>query len=157
VKDTSKSLGVTINDLMLAITAGALRQLLLEHGDSVDRPLIASAPISTDSSPDRLSGNRFGSMMVSLPVDSDDPLEHVRRVHHSAKAAKEASQQLGPDLLNRWAAYMPPPLAPAVMRWASARDIRNKLFNVPVSNVKGPRNGATSPTRRSARSIHRVR
>jgi diacylglycerol O-acyltransferase len=139
VKETGKALGVTINDLMLAITAGALRQLLLEHGDSADRPLIASAPISTDPSPDRLSGNRFGSMMVSLPVDSDNPIERVRRVHRSARAAKDATRRLGPDLLNRWAAYMPPPLAPAVMRWASRRDIRNKLFNVPLSNVKGPR------------------
>jgi diacylglycerol O-acyltransferase / wax synthase len=139
VKETSKALDVTINDLMLAICAGALRQLLIHYDGRADEPLIASAPVSLDSSPERISGNRFGTLLVSLPVDTADPLQWARRASTSAKAAKSGVQRLGPDLLNRWAGYMPPPAAPPLMRWLSARDIQNKLFNVPVSNVRGPR------------------
>jgi diacylglycerol O-acyltransferase / wax synthase len=139
VKQTSKHLGVTINDLMMALSAGAVRKLSLEYDGHADKPLIVSVPISLDSSPDRICGNRFGSMMVSLPVDVGDPLERVRNVHDATSSAKARVQELGPDLLNRWAAYMPPPLAPAIMRWMSTRDIRNRLFNFPVSNVRGPK------------------
>lgn len=138
VKATSKALDVTINDLMLGVIAGALRQLMLTYGDSADQPLVASAPVSLDSSPDRISGNRFGSLLVPLPVDVDAPLDRVRMAHAAAVSAKHSHKRLGPDLLNRWAGYMPPPLTPPVMRWLSAREIKNRLFNLPVSNVRGP-------------------
>lgn len=139
VKQTSKHLGVTINDLMMALSAGAVRTLQTQYEGSADKPLVVSVPISLDSSADRISGNRFGSMMVSVPVDVADPLERVQLVHDATRSAKARVQEMGPDLLTRWAAYMPPPLAPAIMRWMSARDIRNRLFNFPVSNVRGPK------------------
>ena len=46
VKETSKHLGVTINDLVLAISAGALRELLLKYDGQADHPLLASVPVS---------------------------------------------------------------------------------------------------------------
>jgi WS/DGAT/MGAT family acyltransferase len=77
VKQTTRQLGITVNDLVLATSAGALRELLLRYDAAADRPIIASVPTSTDTSPDRIAGNALSGMLVSLPVHIDDPLERV--------------------------------------------------------------------------------
>jgi len=138
-KETSKHLGVTINDLVLATAAGALRKLLLQYDGRAAAPILASVPVSTDNSSERISGNAMSLMVVSLPVHVADPLAWVRLTTVATAVAKENEQLLGRQLINRWMAYMPPVLAPAAFGWLSQRDAQNKLFNVPVSNVPGPR------------------
>lgn len=138
-KETSKRLGVTINDLVLATSAGALRELLLNYDGSAAEPILASVPVSTDMSPDRIAGNAMSIMMVSLPVHIDDPLERVRLTSVASSVAKENDGLLGRQLISRWMAYIPPALGPKAFRWLSQRDAQNRLFNVPVSNVPGPR------------------
>jgi hypothetical protein len=76
---------------------------------------------------------------VALPADSDDPLERVRACRDNAVSAKESHQLMGPELLSRWAAYMPPAPTEALFRWASGRDGHNKVLNLNISNVPGPR------------------
>jgi diacylglycerol O-acyltransferase / wax synthase len=139
IKETAKSLGVTINDMVLALSAGALRKMRLKYDGASDDPLLASVPVSFDRSPDRISGNYFTGMMVGLPTDVDDPLERVRRSHDYANDAKESQQLLGPELVSRWAAYFPPAPAESLFRWLSSRDGQNKVLNLNVSNVPGPR------------------
>jgi diacylglycerol O-acyltransferase len=139
VKQTSKHLGITINDLVLAMSAGALRELLLRHDGAAEYPLIASVPASLDSSPERVTGNELGGMFVSLPVHISDPLERVRLTRIATAVAKENFQLLGPALPSRWAAYLPPPLAQFAFRRMSLSDTQNKLYNLPISNVPGPR------------------
>jgi diacylglycerol O-acyltransferase len=138
VKETGKRLGATINDMVLAMASGALRTLLLRY-DGKAEPLLASVPMSFDFSPERISGNRFTGVLVGLPTDSDDPLERVRCSHENAIAAKESNQLMGPELVSRWAAYMPPAPTQAFFRWASGRDGNNKILNLNISNVPGPR------------------
>ena len=138
VKETGKKLGVTINDMVLALSSGALRTLLLRY-DGTAQPVLASVPVSYDFSPERISGNRFSGMMVALPTDSDDPLERVRAAHDNAVSAKESHQLLGPELISRWAAYWPPAGAEAVFRWLANRDGQSKVLNLNISNVPGPR------------------
>ena len=138
VKETGKKLGATINDMVLALSSGALRTLLLRY-DGTAQPLLASVPVSYDFSPERISGNRFSGMMVALPTDADDPLERVRAAHDNAVSAKESHQLLGPELISRWAAYWPPAGTEAVFRWLSNRDGQNKVLNLNISNVPGPR------------------
>ena len=77
MKETGKHLGVTINDMVLAMAAGALRRLFLRYDGKADAPLIAGVPVSTEPSPDRLVGNEFTYITPSLPVHIDDPLERV--------------------------------------------------------------------------------
>ena len=137
VKETGKRLGATINDMVLAMSTGALRTLLLRY-DGTAEPLLASVPVSFDFSPERISGNRFTGMLVALPTDSDDPLERVRCSHENAISAKESHQLMGPELVSRWAAYMPPAPTQAFFRWASGRDGQNKILNLNISNVPGP-------------------
>jgi WS/DGAT/MGAT family acyltransferase len=138
VKETGKRLGATINDMVLAMSTGALRTLLLRYDGKAD-PLLASVPVSFDFSPERISGNRFSGMLVALPVDLDNPLERVQACHENAISAKEGHQLMGPELVSRWAAYMPPAPTQAFFRWASSRDGHNKILNLNISNVPGPR------------------
>jgi diacylglycerol O-acyltransferase len=139
VKQTSKHLGVTINDMVLAVSSGALRQLLIRYDGNADHPLLASVPVSFDLSPDRISGNRFTGVLVALPVHLDDPLERVKAAHEAAALAKESHQLIGPELVSRWSAYFPPAPAEWLFRWLASKDGQNKVLNIPISNVPGPR------------------
>jgi diacylglycerol O-acyltransferase / wax synthase len=139
VKQTSKQLRITINDAVMATAAGALRELLLRYDGRADRPLIASVPASTDRSPNRISGNELGGMAVSLPTHIDDPLQRIRLTSLGTGVAKENNELFGPELYGRLITYLPPLAAPPVFGWLARRQAQNKLFNVPVSNVAGPR------------------
>ena len=138
VKETSKALDVTINDLILAISTGAMRELLLHHDDRADEPLIASVPTATDTSPDRITGNALGGLRLSLPVHIDDPLERVRLTGVATGIAKENDQLMGPELIGRLMAYLPTALAPPAFRWLGNREAQNKMMNMSVANVRGP-------------------
>jgi len=139
VRETAKHLGVTFNDIVLASAAGGLRELLLRYDGRADRPLLSSVPVSTDRSPDRITGNELSGLTVSLPVHLDDPLDRVRLVAQSTAIAKADADLLGPELYSRVMAYLPTALAPSLFRWQSRRADHNKVMNVPVSNVAGPR------------------
>jgi diacylglycerol O-acyltransferase len=139
IKSTSRHLGVTLNDLILAMAAGGLRKLLLRYDGHADVPIIASIAVGLDTSPDRISGNRLSAMTVSLPVQETDPLEWVRLAHLGSEVAKDNHRRLGPELMSRWANYLPPALAESAFRHLSTSDAQNKLFNLAVSNVPGPR------------------
>jgi diacylglycerol O-acyltransferase len=139
VKQTAKHLGVTINDMVLAISAGALRKLSLKYDGHADHPLLASVPVSFDFSRERISGNRFSGVMMVVPIELDDPLERVQAVHDAAVDAKEAHHLLGPELVSRWSAYFPPAPAERLFHWLADKDGQNKVLNIPISNVPGPR------------------
>lgn len=139
VKETAKHLGVTFNDVVLTVAAGALRELLLRYDGRADRPILATVPIATDKSPDRITGNEIGGMMVSLPVHVDDPLQRVTLTSLATTRAKENNDLLGPSLQGRVLEYLPPPLAPTLFRLQSKHADHNRLMNVAVSNVAGPR------------------
>ena len=139
VKAMSKKLHVTINDVVLATAAGALRQLLLQRGEPADRPLIASVPASTDTSPERVAGNALATMLVSLPVQVDDPMQRLRLIRTSTRIAKEDHQLLGPTLVGQWLEFVPPTITRTTFRWMAHREAPNQMFNLIISNVAGPR------------------
>lgn len=139
VRETGKHLGVTINDIVLATVAGALRTLLQRYDGHADAPLIAGVPVSTNPSPDRLSGNEFTYVTPSLPVHIDDPLKRVELTSVATKIAKENNQLLGPTVLPAWMSYMPPAMAPQFFRMQASRMESGAVMNLTVSNVPGPR------------------
>lgn len=139
VKQTAKALQVSVNDVVLATAAGALRKLLLHYDGRAEEPIIASVPTATNRSPDRITGNEISGLSISLPVHVADPLERVRLVALATGIAKEDSEILGPELYGRLMTYLPTAIAPAAFRWLSRRDDQNKMMNVAVSNVPGPR------------------
>jgi diacylglycerol O-acyltransferase len=139
VKGLGKQLGVTINDMVLAISTGALRTLLLKYDSHADEPLLCGVPLSTDTSPERISGNAIGTIVVSLPVHVTDPLDWVRLARVGAMHGKENARLLGHELVSRLSSYAPPALTEWGFRRIATSDSPNKLINVPVSNVPGPR------------------
>ncbi|MGO9692906.1 MAG: wax ester/triacylglycerol synthase family O-acyltransferase [Mycobacterium sp.] len=138
VKATAKVLGVTMNDLLLATAAGGLRRLLLAYDGAADRPIIASVPTATDKS-NRITGNEISGLSISLPVHIADPTERARLVALATRIAKEDHEILGPRLYGRMMAYLPTAIAPAAFRWLAQREAPNKMMNVAVSSVAGPR------------------
>lgn len=139
IKETAKHLGVTINDMVLAISAGALRELSLKYDGQAEHPLLASVPVSFDFSPDRISGNYFTGVMMTVPIQLEDPLQRVQAVHDAAVEAKETHHLMGPELVSRWSAYFPPRPAERLFSWLAEKDGQNKVLNLPISNVPGPR------------------
>jgi WS/DGAT/MGAT family acyltransferase len=139
VKETAKHLGVTLNDVVLAMSAGALRRLLLRYDGHADAPLIAGVPVSYNTSPDRLDGNEFTYLTPSLPVQIEDPLQRVELTSMATKIAKENYHLLGPTLLPAWLSYLPPALAPRFFRTQARRVESASVMNLTISNVPGPR------------------
>jgi len=78
-------------------------------------------------------------MAVSLPTHIGDPLERVRLTSLATGIAKENNELFGPELYGKLISYLPSFAAPAGFRWLARRNAQNRLFNVPVSNVAGPR------------------
>jgi diacylglycerol O-acyltransferase / wax synthase len=136
-KAIAKALG-TMNDVVLTTAAGGLRKLLLAYDGAADRPIIASVPTATDKS-DRITGNEIGGLSVSLPVHVADPIERARLVALATRIAKEDQEILGPRLYGRMMAYLPTAIAPAAFRWLGRREAPNRMMNLAVSSVAGPR------------------
>ena len=145
VKRVKSQFGVTVNDVVLAAVASSLRADLVNL-DALDalqeRPLVAAVPVSVRPADlEREFGNHTSMMMVPLPTHLEDPVDRLRAIHELAGATKQHHQTMGSDLLENWAAILPPWAVSAV---AQASDrlgldaLAPPLFNVTVSNVQGP-------------------
>ncbi|MGP4053714.1 WS/DGAT/MGAT family O-acyltransferase [Mycobacterium sp. 4D054] len=139
VKETARHLGVTLNDIVLATAAGALRELQLRYDKKADSPLIAGVPVSFDTSPGRLVGNEFTYMTPSLPVHVPDPIARVRLTATATAIAKENHSLLGPTLLPSWLTYLPPAATPPIFRTQARRVESAMVMNLTISNVPGPK------------------
>ncbi|QZT64230.1 WS/DGAT/MGAT family O-acyltransferase [Mycolicibacterium austroafricanum] len=139
VKETARHLGVTLNDVVLATAAGALRELQLRYDQKADAPLIAGVPVSFSTSPNRLVGNEFTYMTPSLPVHVADPMARVRLTATATAIAKENHRLLGPTLLPSWLTYLPPATTPRIFRMQARRLESAMVMNLTVSNVAGPK------------------
>ena len=139
VKETARHLGVTLNDVVLATAAGALRELQLRYDHNADAPLIAGVPVSFSTSPDRIVGNEFTYMTPSLPVHVADPMARVRLTATATAIAKENHKLLGPTLLPSWLTYLPPATTPRIFRMQARRLESAMVMNLTVSNVAGPK------------------
>lgn len=138
VKEVARAAEVTINDVVLATVAGALRELLLRYDGAADKPLIAGVPVNCGN-PDRLVGNDFSYLTPSLAVHVVDPLERLRLTATATRIAKENHRLLGPSLVPSWMNYLPPALAPRAFAWQAGRMESSAIMNLTVSNVPGPR------------------
>ncbi len=142
VKAVKNAFDATLNDVVLAVVAGALRRYLSERGELPDRPLVAGVPVSTAADPERLGGNKVSNMFTALRTDIADPIERLRAIHEVTKAAKEFHNVLGSEMLRDWSEIMPPRPFAWFMRMYSRRELAARHrppINLVVSNVPGPR------------------
>jgi len=137
-----RAFGGTVNDVVLACVAGALRRLLAERGEVPDDPLVAMVPMSTRSAADvDVLGNKVHAMLVSLATTVVDPVERLRVISSGTRLAKEQARVLSEDLLREWAQLAVPALSSRLARLAGnvrLFDHVPALFNVLVSNIPGP-------------------
>ncbi len=143
LKKVKAAFGVTVNDVVLGIVAGSLRQWLLARDALPDKGLVAGVPVSTDDPGEiRLLGNRVSNMFTALRTDVADPVERLARIHDVTKAAKVVHNLLGIDMMADWIEYTPPrPYSWAMRTYGRLRlaDHHPPPINLVVSNVPGPR------------------
>jgi diacylglycerol O-acyltransferase / wax synthase len=139
VRRVARATGSTINDVVLAIVAGATREYLLERGILPVRPLIAGVPAATDA-PAASFGNALSFLLVRLPTDAATPQERLSVVREEAQAAKRTAGELGMQSLARLLdVFTPMPIDATLALYRSFLVGRvPPLWNVIVSNVPGP-------------------
>jgi diacylglycerol O-acyltransferase len=138
-KKVRKYRGGTVNDVVLATVAGAIRGWLLSRGEPVtpSTTVRAMVPVSirgdSDSGP---PGNRVSSYLVDLPVGEPNPMVRLSQVSYAMKAHKESGQSVGADALVALSGFAPPTLHALGAR--AANSFTRRLFNVVITNVPGP-------------------
>ena len=142
VKDVKNRYGVTVNDVVVSICAGAVRHWLRKHRELGGRPLIAQIPVSVRSPEQQGTfGNRILLMGVELHTEIADPVERLRATHESLAEMKERDEALPASLLQDANNFIPPALftraAQLTYAWTSNPRLR-PTWNLVVSNVPGP-------------------
>ena len=143
IKAIKQRAGTTVNDVVMAVCAGALRQYLLDRDALPDRPLVGMVPVSTrtGAEADRWT-NRVSAMFPMLPTASADPVDRLRQMQQIMLEAKDRFSLVPADVLTDYAEFAPPALFIRAARVASQlrlADRFNAPFNLVISNVPGPR------------------
>lgn len=144
IQRVAKSSATTLNDVVLAMVSGALRQYLLEQHALPDDPMTAMVPVSlalraeSAGKTERDGGNSVGVMVVNLATDRDSGPTRLEEIAYSSRKAKKILGGLTPTQILAFSALQMAPLAftpvPGFVRYT------HPPFNVIVSNVPGPRN-----------------
>ncbi|MEN3356345.1 MAG: diacylglycerol O-acyltransferase / wax synthase [Mycobacteriales bacterium] len=138
-KRVRKAHGGTVNDVVLATVAGALRGWLLSRGEAVTGATMVRAmvPVSVRATTEQGAlGNRVSSYFVDLPVGEADPVVRLSQVSYAMKGHKESGQSVGADAIVALSGFAPPTLHALAAQVANG--MTRRLFNVVVTNVPGP-------------------
>lgn len=135
-------MGTTLNDVMLAICAGALRKYLLEKEKLPNKPLVAMVPISTRTDADgKTSGNQVSSMLIQLATNIADPIERLEVIHENTIREKSYQGAIGAKTLANMAEAVPFGIANQAAQVYSRfqlSKLHKPVFNVTITNVPGP-------------------
>jgi diacylglycerol O-acyltransferase / wax synthase len=141
-KALKNAVGTTVNDVVLAMCAGALRTYLQAGDELPDIPLVSVVPVSVTPDVAELKGsNKVSAMFVQLPCQLDDPIERLRAIHEGTKGAKEEHKALGATTLQNWAEHSPPNVFAAAARLYTGMKLADRhrpVANLVISNVPGP-------------------
>jgi diacylglycerol O-acyltransferase len=135
-KTIKRALGGTVNDVVLAVTTGALQRWLRSRGVRTEGlELRALVPVSIRSRHEHHQlGNRLAAMRAPLPVYVEDPAARLRVVRQAMRGLKESKQAVGAEVLAGMQALAPP----TILAQASRLNFSTRLFNLLVTNVPGP-------------------
>jgi WS/DGAT/MGAT family acyltransferase len=137
VKEVKKHLDVTVNDVVLAVTGGALRRYLARRRELPRRPLVALVAVSTRSEGNASLGNQVTMAPVDWATDARDPVARVRRIHAGAKRAIERARAAGPDLVSALGLFPPALVSPFVAGAGARFALALNPGTAIVSNVRG--------------------
>lgn len=141
VKGVKNVYGVTVNDVVVSICAGAVRRWLIEHDELPTTPLVAQIPVSVRTG-DQVGtyGNRILLMSVPFHTDIEDPVERLQATHASLADMKERHKALPADLLQDANHFIPPAVfhRAAQLTFRLSTGVGRPAWNLVVSNVPGP-------------------
>jgi diacylglycerol O-acyltransferase / wax synthase len=137
VKKIRKAHGGTVNDVLLTVVTGALREWLLSRGEPVvsGTSIRALVPVSMQDE-DAVAGNKVSSYLVDLPVGEPNPRVRLTRLSYAMRGIAQHGQSVGADSLIALTGFAPPTLHALGAR--AARGLSRRLFNLVVTNVPGP-------------------
>ncbi|OBB86359.1 diacylglycerol O-acyltransferase [Mycobacterium colombiense] len=139
VKTVKRRFGVTVNDVVTALCAGALRQYFQDRDALSDAPMVASVPVSVRGKSTRTGRNQMTWMLCRLETHIDDPAERLASIAGRNAAAKDHSAAMGPNLLLDWTQVAGQTLFGAVRRLLPRIPLpENPPHNLVMSNVAGP-------------------
>jgi diacylglycerol O-acyltransferase / wax synthase len=141
VKEVKEAFGVTVNDVVLAVCAGALRRYLDMRGRVPDKALLAAIPASVRTEDERgVMGNRVSAMFATLATQLDDPVDRLFAARDVMSGAKQVHEDIGGNTLHEWAEVAAPMLFSRGMRlYERLLEGRHPpIINLIVSNVPGP-------------------
>ena len=136
LKSIKNALGGTVNDVVLAVVAGALGRWLRQRGvrtEGLELRALVPVSIRTEDEHGAL-GNRIAAMRGPLPIYADDPVERLDIVRRAMEGLKESKQALGAEVIAGLQDFAPPTL----LAQASRVNFSTRLFNLIVTNVPGP-------------------
>lgn len=139
VREVAESFDLRVNDVVMAMCAGALRTWLGDAGDLPDRPLVAAVPVAVGSA--HQSGNRISVMFAALPTDLADPRARIDAVRREMRDAKATHADVGHQTLGALAEAAPWNVVGLLFRAYSDLGLANRLppaVNLMISNVPGP-------------------
>lgn len=137
INQVKKATGSTVNDVVLTLSAGALRGYLLSRNALPDKPLIAMVPMSLrDENDGEASGVKVGAMLANLATDIADPLARLQVIRESMRRSKEVYRTLSSTQTMALSALMLSPLALTLLPGVAS--LTSPPFNIVISNVPGP-------------------
>ncbi|MFN2328358.1 MAG: wax ester/triacylglycerol synthase family O-acyltransferase [Chromatocurvus sp.] len=137
IKALSKAAGGTINDVVLALCSGGLRQFLKELGALPGRPLTAGIPVSLRTADDQGAGSAVSFIIANLATNIADPGQRLAAIIASTRRAKAIMQDLPRDVVEMFSFAL---MTPYTLQMIAGLEGRTRpVFNVTISNVPGPR------------------
>ena len=134
--------GSTVNDVVLTISAGALRRYLERRGELPEASLLASVPVSVHGKSSRDGGtNKVSSLFTRLRTDIADPLERLQELAAANALAKEHHNAIPADTLQDWAEFAAPRVFGLAVRAVTSLRLAERgpvIHNLVISNVPGP-------------------
>ncbi|MFT4565463.1 MAG: diacylglycerol O-acyltransferase [Saprospiraceae bacterium] len=142
IKVLKTIMGTTINDIILAFCAGALRRYLLEKDKLPKKPLVTMIPVSVrDKNGADAGGNHVSNMLVQLATNIEDPIERLEVIHENTIRGKIYQNAMGAKMLSNLAEVVPFGIANQASRLYTrfhVSKLHNPVFNVVITNVPGP-------------------
>ena len=139
IKTVKNHFGVKVNDVVMALVSGVLRQYLAERNALPDTSLVATVPVSVHGKSDRPGRNQVSGMFSSLQTHIADPVERLEAIAEANSVAKQHSSAIGATLLQDWTQFAAPAVFGIAMRvYARTRLTEMPVHNLVVSNVPGP-------------------
>jgi WS/DGAT/MGAT family acyltransferase len=135
-KRIKAALGGTVNDVVLAVVSGALREWLHTRGVRTEGlELRAQVPVSIRASDEHGQlGNKILAVRAPIPVYIEDPVKRLEACRRSMEGVKQSKQALGAEVISRFNDFAPPTL----LAQAARINFSTRLFNLVVTNVPGP-------------------